>query len=259
MGNILRRKMGTTKIEWCEKSWNPITGCSAISEGCQHCYAKRMANRLQGRYGYPKDNPFAVTFHPDKLNEPLTWKKPRKVFVCSMGDLFHEDVPFEWIRDVFRIMMFSPSNRHTYLVLTKRPKRLMEWMRINYDPETMHHFKEEHPNIWLGVTAENQARADERIPILLSIPAAVRFVSVEPMLGPVDLWGARFENPQGGKTGAVTSWGGGLDWVIAGPETGPKAREFNMSWMCDLWSTCKAADVPFFDKRDDYVEREWPK
>lgn len=171
-----------TQIEWATDTWNPITGCSPISEGCQNCYAKRMSKRLAGRCGYDKDNPFKLTLHPDRLEQPLHWKKPRQTFVCSMGDMFHEDVPTEYIIKVFDIMSQSPQ--HTFIVLTHRPESMVDFIcGMNFcgfwGPVPKH--------IWLGVTCENQAKADERIPVLLQIPAAVRFVSIEPMLGPVDL------------------------------------------------------------------------
>lgn len=188
--------MGRTAIEWTDYSWNPITGCTPISEGCENCYARRMAQRLRGRFGYSADAPFKVTLHPDRLEEPFRWHKPRKVFVCSMGDLFHEQVPDEYIAKVWEVM--SNASQHTFIVLTKRPQRMKEFIeRLGW----YIHDREGNPteavldkggkytlkNVWLGVTAENQARADERIPILLGIPAEMRFVSVEPMLGPVDL------------------------------------------------------------------------
>jgi len=187
-------KVGKTKIEWTEYSWNPVTGCTPASEGCKNCYAKRMATRLKGRYGYPEDEPFKVTLHPEKLKEPLKWKKPRRVFVCSMGDLFHEQVPDEYIAKVWEVM--NNASQHTFLVLTKRPQRMKDflarlgWYIHDRDGYPMEAVLDEGgkytlKNVWLGVTAENQQRADERIPILLQIPAAVRFVSIEPMLGPV--------------------------------------------------------------------------
>jgi protein gp37 len=150
-------------------------------------------------------------------------------------------------------MMFAPGNRHTYLILTKRPERLMKWMRINYDPETMHRFAEEQPNIWLGVTAENQVRADERIPILLSIPAAVHFVSAEPLLERVDLCYSAFNGAD--SLQKMT----GIDWVIAGPETGSGAREYKAEWIQDMADQCGPAGVPFFDKSKNFIRREWPE
>jgi protein gp37 len=212
-----------TKIEWATETWNPVTGCTPVSEACQNCYAKRMANRLRGRFGYPEDEPFRVTLHPEKLDEPLKWKKPRRVFVCSMGDLFHEDVPHSAIQKVlYRVRM---AKWHTFLILTKRPERMRAFFMQYYVTGHI-------PNLWLGVTAENQARADERIPILLQIPAAVRFVSVEPMMGPVDLSWCNYT----------------LDWVICGGETGPGARPMHPDWARSLRDQCQEAGTPFFFK-----------
>ena len=230
----------STKIEWCEETWNPVTGCTAVSAGCEHCYAKRMANRLRGRYGYPQDEPFKVTLHPGRLDKPLHWKKPRHIFVCSMGDLFHRDVPFEFIDRVWTIMLRSPD--HTFLVLTKRPERMMEfWEELGcyYDDGVL-------PNLWLGVSVENQKTADERIPILLQIPAAVRFVSVEPMLGPVDLID---HLPDWDMPGDSPEYTTGLDWVICGGESGPGARPMHPDWARQLRDDCVAAGVPFFFKQ----------
>jgi len=254
--------MAKTRIEWAEVVWNPITGCTPISEGCQNCYAKRMANRLRGRCGYPTDDPFRVTLHPEKLEEPLKWKKPRRVFVCSMGDLFHEQVPDEYIAKVWEIM--NNASHHTFMVLTKRPHRMKEflerlgWYIHDQDGYPMEAVLDEGgkytlPNVWLGVTAENQQRADERIPILLQIPAAVRFVSVEPMLGPVDLSlsdGVDLSMSVGtglkpGKSYLINS----LDWVICGGETGPGARPMHPEWVRSLVLQCKNAGVPIFVKQ----------
>jgi protein gp37 len=224
--------MADTRIEWAHKVWNPITGCSPVSEGCQNCYAKRMSKRLAGRCGYPADDPFRVTLHPERLDEPLKWKKPRRVFVCSMGDLFHEDVP-RWMR--FEVMdIILQAKQHTFLILTKRPANMKECFEWYYSKagRTIETIK----NLWLGVTAENQARADERIPILLQIPATVRFVSVEPMLGPVDLTNFIIGPNR-------------LDWVICGSETGPNRREACIEWIGDLCDQCEHAGVPFFLKQ----------
>lgn len=178
--------MSDTKIEWADKVWNPVTGCTPISEGCANCYAARMAKRLAGRYGYPKDEPFSVTSHPNKLDEPYHWLLPQKVFVCSMGDLFHENVGLSDLWQIHSKMRLygrpDGMRKHTFMILTKRPQRMAEFYR-RYPSYGF----PDNPNLWIGVTAENQRTADERIPILLQIPAAKRFVSVEPMLGPVDL------------------------------------------------------------------------
>ncbi len=197
----------TTKIEWTDESWNPMTGCTKVSSGCEHCYAERMAKRLRGRFGYPEDDPFRVTLHPDRLERPLRWRKPRRVFVCSMGDLFHKDVPFDFIDKVFSsIILSAPS---VFQVLTKRPARMAEYICELYaghrgvasasqtigegsgflrglacaDATSNAPIQ----NLWLGTSLEDQATADERIPQLLECPAAVRFVSCEPLLSAVDL------------------------------------------------------------------------
>lgn len=213
--------MADTKIEWTDKTWNPIVGCSKVSAGCANCYAERMANRLacMGQMSYNKvvlqgrpEWTGKTAFVESALEQPLHWKKPQLVFVCSMGDLFHESVPFEWIDKVFAVMALC--RQHTFQVLTKRPERMKEyicemsengkWDACSVDPETLdwsmtqsgtHEFANyirrpfPLPNVWIGVTAENQEQADKRIPILLQIPAAKRFVSVEPMLSAVDLTG----------------------------------------------------------------------
>lgn len=259
-----------TKIEWAEETWNPVTGCTPISEGCANCYARRMAKRLAGRYGYPAYDPFKVTVHPGRLNDPLRWRKPRMIFVCSMGDLFHPDVPFEFIDRVFAVMFCNPQ--HTFLVLTKRPENVQVYftnlLKDSYNPKRVL-IKDEIgwgnywvpwplPNLWLGVTAENQARADERIPILLQIPAAVRFVSVEPMLGPVDLSACKpfdgecycQEEPDGCKPRLANGCPeAAIDWVIVGGETGPGARPMHPDWVRSLVLQCKNAGVPIFVKQ----------
>lgn len=269
--------MGKSKIEWTEYSWNPVTGCTPVSEACEHCYAQRMAKRLAGRCGYPADDPFRVTLHPERLTEPLKWKKPRKVFVCSMGDLFHEDVPDEFVYDIWDTMV--KNKQHIFLLLTKRPDRMKSFIekvmvnRMDYadtwgnapEGKTLREWaKKPIKNIWLGVTAENQARADERIPILLQIPAAVRFVSVEPMLGPVDLTNIRFDRWTTVNTleGCGMTTGPGpvgqsipnfycekVHWVICGGETGPGARPVHPDWVRTLRDRCQEAGVPFFFKQ----------
>jgi protein gp37 len=270
--------MSTSKIEWTEKTWSPITGCTKISPGCAHCYAERMAKRLAGRYGYPADEPFRVTLHPERLQEPAHWRKPRIVFPCSMSDMFHPDVPDEFINKMLTMMThpMMGASHHTYLILTKRPERILSGHAERFA---------EWKNIWLGVTAENQEMADKRIPILLQIPAAVRFVSVEPMLGPVwiDPWigkngglgrcdvcswpyaeghpassiHARCNNPAcptGGEWRTSVSYRPALDWVICGGESGPGARPMHPDWVRSLRDQCQSAGVPFFFKQwGEYV------
>jgi len=229
--------MADTKIEWADVVWNPVTGCSPVSEGCEHCYAQRMAKRLAGRFGYPKDEPFRVTFHEDRIEEPLYWKKPRRIFVCSMGDLFHRAVRVNEQCEVFDIM--RTEQRHEFLVLTKRARNMASFIEYyksigNFWP---------YPNVWLGVSVENQKRADERIPELLKIPGAQRFVSIEPMLGPVSISGCLEEiNDADGFSQR------GLDWVIVGGETGPNARPMHPDWARSIRDQCRVAGVPFFFK-----------
>ena len=255
-----------SKIEWTEKTWNPASGCTKISDGCKNCYAEKMAYRLQamGTKGY--ENAFEVTLHPEKLDEPLKHKKPTMYFVCSMGDLFHKDVPFDYIDQIFAIMALTPQ--HTYQVLTKRPERMREYferLKIN----NVYYLKvpwENLPvskgygdlfvanppfaNVWLGVTAENQEQADKRIPILLDTPAALRFVSIEPMLGEISLE-KQHRKMVGDKPAYPCSenYLFDLDWVIVGGETGAGARPLQYEWVKDIQAQCKAANVPFFFKK----------
>lgn len=253
-----------TKIEWVKnpdgtpgETWNPVTGCTPISEGCANCYAKRMAHRLRGRFGYAADEPFKVTLHPERLEEPFRWRKPRRVFVCSMSDLFHPDVPYEFVLRVLAVM--AEVRQHTFQILTKRPQRMQEvlthptvaadvWLQTTrgVDDRTP---EWPLPNVWLGVTAENQARADERIPILLKTPAAVHFISCEPLLGPLVLrpeW-IELELQAFGSNGVKAF--PRIDLVICGGETGPGARPMHPDWPRKLRDDCQAAGVPFLFKQ----------
>lgn len=220
-------------IGWCEETWNPVTGCTPISPGCQNCYARRMAQRLKGRYGYPADDPFRPgTWHPSELEKPLHWRKPRFIFVVSMGDLFHEAVSDGLTGLVLSMTIMAPQ--HTYLFLTKRPKNMREHIAsfwLDKVPPS---------NVWPGVTVCNQAEADEKIPVLLSIPAAVHFVSVEPLLGPLVL------PPDFLALGKRA-------WAIVGGETGPGARPMWPDWPRSLRDQCSEAGVKFwFKKWGDY-------
>lgn len=270
-----------SKIEWTDETWNPVTGCTPVSEGCANCYAKRMAKRLHGRCGYPETpHQFDVTLHPDRLDQPLRWKKPRTIFVCSMGDLFHEEVPFDFIDKVFAVAALCPQ--HTFQVLTKRPERMKEYLSdfdFRIDQITGHILdlsgavwgdaRSEQPglqrwyqladplplpNVWLGVTAENQATADERIPLLLQCPAAVRFVSVEPLLSMIDIrpWLEILHRDEIDVPIPYPDnddpWIHPLDWVIVGGETGPGARPMDLNWARSVRDQCVAAGVPFFLK-----------
>lgn len=219
--------MATTTIEWTEVTWNPTTGCDRTSPGCDHCYALTLAKRLkamgQPKYqndGDPKTSGpgFRLTLHEDALDIPRGWSTPRKVFVNSMSDLFHPDVPEEFVQRVFKVMRETP--RHQYQVLTKRSKRLAHMAnRIDWPA-----------NVWMGVSIENQAYAF-RADYLRRVPAAVRFVSAEPLLGALDL----------GLDG--------IDWVIAGGESGNGARPLDASWVRSLRDSCVDAGVQFFFKQ----------
>lgn len=275
----------STTIEWCRnpdgsygKTWNPVTGCSPASLGCKNCYAKRMAQRLKGRFGYPVNDPFKVTLHPDKLNYPLSLKQSNKIFVCSMGDLFHPDVPFEFIDSVFAVM--SRSQHHIYLVLTKRPMRMAEYLKADryleilkkakgiklpqcWKGDAIKGKKDENlwSHVWLGTTIVIQAEADVNLPILLSIPGHVHFVSIEPMLEAIDLihvkwWPATEHYIDVLRCGYwhpimdFISYSDmqRIDWVIAGGETGPGAIPIHPEWIRGLRDQCQAANMPFFFK-----------
>ncbi|MCK5606518.1 phage Gp37/Gp68 family protein [Candidatus Pacearchaeota archaeon] len=253
--------MADTKIEWADAVWNPVTGCTKVSAGCANCYAERMSKRLGGRFGYPANEPFRVTRHLDRMDEPLKLKKPKRIFVCSMGDLFHKDMPFHSINNVVAVIRKCPQ--HTFLFLTKRPERLLEWRTgpLGYRHRFLSSFFPE--NIHLGVSVEDQATADERIPLLLQTPAAKRFVSIEPMLEPVDLkfWNPNNPQSEGEYMAAVEGVcvigrNRPLDGVILGGETGPGARPMHPDWARKVRDDCKAAGVPFFFKQwGAYLER----
>ena len=249
--------MGATKIEWATAVWNPVTGCEPCASGCAHCYAKRMATRLAGRFGYPADEPFKVTLHPKRLGEPLRWKKPRRVFTVSMGDLFHVDVHYEFVDRVFAAMSDTP--RHTFLILTKRPDRMERYLRTEYRERSVwfaplpngEHFNGPRVwplrNVWLGTSVSTQPELDEAVPHLLRCPAAVRFLSLEPLIEAVDLI-----HPQRRWIGPATQVGGmhdGIDWVIVGGESGPGARQCHVEHIRSVVRQCRAADVPPFIKQ----------
>jgi len=206
-------------IEWTESTWNPVTGCTKISPGCRHCYAERMAARLQGM-GQPNyARGFKLSLHPQALRLPLTWKKPQMVFVNSMSDLFHEDVPLDFIQKVFDVM--RQARRHQFQILTKRSERLLELDPLLAWPS----------NVWMGVTVE-QADYAYRIAHLRRTHATLRFLSLEPLLGPIpDL---DFD---------------GIHWVVVGGESGPGARPMDPKWAIDLRDQCARARVPFFFKQ----------
>lgn len=248
--------MGQTSIEWTERTWNPVTGCSKVSQGCKNCYAEGIADRFFAKQ-YPPNADGAlrkftdVRCHEDRLLQPLHWKKPSRVFVNSMSDLFHEEVPFGFIERIFEVMKACPQ--HTFQILTKRPSRMLKFAEfvVKHVPG----FKLPLPNMWLGVSVEDQKTADERIPLLLQTPAAVRWVSYEPALGPVD-----FRNLRTGTFDALTGRDfeliddrpdttSRLDWVVCGGESGPGARPFDLEWARDVKDQCMLAGVPFFMKQ----------
>jgi protein gp37 len=237
-----------TKIEWCQETWSPATGCTKISEGCQNCYAERMARRLAGRYGYPpKPNQFKPTFHPDRLNVPTKWKNPRRIFVCSMSDIFHDDVDPWWIDNILNACLKAPQ--HTYLFLTKRPHNIKKKLE-GCNGKQLDFMA---ARAWIGATIENNKHLD-RIDDLLSVSAAVRFVSVEPMLGQVDLrkWFPHDANcrcPECYHRAFKSQPKYTIDWVICGGESGPGARPMHPDWVWSLRDQCVSAGVPFFFKQ----------
>jgi len=243
-----------TRIEWATEVYNPVTGCTPVSAGCEHCYARRMATRLRGRFGYPQDDPFKVTLHPDRVDEyldlpknhPYGWKKPRMVFCCSMGDFFHPQVPLEFQARVLNVMVKCPQ--HIFIILTKREEQLASFNRA------CGWSKKAYPNIWLGISAEDQPNLDRRIIELLKVDAAKRIVSIEPMLGAVNLHSQQDWLPTlipSTKT-KLFSYRNNfiltIDWVICGGETGPGARPMHPDWPRQVKDQCVEAGVPFFFK-----------
>ncbi|MFI9194096.1 phage Gp37/Gp68 family protein [Streptomyces californicus] len=291
-----------TAIQWTEQTWNPTTGCDRISPGCDNCYALTMAKRLKGmgsaKYqtdGDPRTSGpgFGITTHPDTLTEPLRWKKPRKVFVNSMSDLFHARVPRDFLAQVFAVMAATPQ--HTYQILTKRPDRAarilggsckcghpngehfrasMEWAATSHSPAYVpglehgiyHRSGWPLPNVWIGTSVENQKYADLRIPALLKTPAAVRFLSCEPLLSPVRLfdtdhsqhardWDGEWICLDCSTDEQTVPWRTtepaqlGIDWVIIGGESGPGARPFQSQWAASLIEDARAAGAAPFVKQ----------
>ena len=236
-----------SKIEWTSATWNPVSGCTKVSPGCDHCYAETFAERWRGIPGHHFENGFDVTRRPERLEQPLHWKRPRRIFVNSMSDLFHDEVSTAFIAAVFDVMRQTPQ--HTYQILTKRHARMRSLARTAAFGEGW-----PLPNVWLGVSVEDQKWADIRVPALLETPAAVRFVSAEPLLGPVDLtWLGGMDALQQDWFGSAAGGTGAphplLDWVIAGGESGPGARPCDLAWLRSLGRQCAEADVPFFCKQ----------
>ncbi|OIN80750.1 DUF5131 family protein [Mycobacterium malmoense] len=259
-----------TGIEWADATWNPVTGCTEVSPGCDHCYAKTFAERWRGTPGHYFEHGFDVQLRPDKLGLPLRWRRPRRIFVNSMSDLFHDQVPDDYIAHVFAIMQSCAA--HTFQVLTKRHARMRSllssadfWQAVtDFGEHVMRqrpsraqlwpYHGQQHgflPNVWLGVSAENQQWADIRIPALLDTPATVRFISAEPLLGPLSIFAS-----------SKIDRDPGLDWVIVGGESGHGARPMHPSWARALRDECVRAGVPFLFKQwggwapvDDPFER----
>lgn len=289
--------MTTTSIQWTDATWNPVRGCAVVSPGCANCYAMKQAHRFAGP-GQPYEGLTRLTkggpvwsgrarFVPEMLGAPLSWRKPRRVFVNSMSDLFHEDVSADQIAAVWAVMTLA--HYHTFQVLTKRPERmravltspdfygavLAEADRIRYARTELCMVGISNPsmhpprNVWLGVSAENQKAAEERIPLLLQTPAAVRFVSAEPLLGPLDLsrwmwpvhwrWDGRYATPEEAtaagaraerhRQALVSKDAVFLNWVIVGGESGPGARPCAEEWIARIVQQCAESHVPCFVKQ----------
>jgi protein gp37 len=247
-----------THIEWTDATWNPTVGCTKVSPGCDHCYAETFVNRFAGTKGFPL--PFDQLLLRDEsfLTLPLRWREPKRIFVNSLSDLFHQDVPDAFIAQVFAVMALAP--RHTFQLLTKRHGRMRSLLsdpdfrdqvaaeivgRVVHDGHDDRHLATAMPdwwplqNVWLGVSVENQMWADIRIPALLATPAAVRWISAEPLLGPIDITGWAPADDE-------TRW---LDWVVVGGESGPKARAMRPEWPDSLLDQCGVLSVPFLFKQ----------
>ena len=249
-------------IAWTDATWNPVTGCTKVSQGCKHCYAERDWKRLTAAphtvYAGRVFNDVQV--HPERLDQPLRWRRPRRIFVNSMSDLFHEDVPTDFVDRVLAVMMLSP--RHIFQVLTKRPERMRDYLadpklyervlldvnltRLIFPKLRLDEVPVSNPttafarHIWWGVSVEDQEAADTRIPVLLETPVAVRWVSMEPLLAPVSL-GYSFRET------AIS--GGRLAWVVVGGESGPRARLLDLRWVRDIRDACRSYEIPFFMKQ----------
>ncbi|MDD2750841.1 MAG: phage Gp37/Gp68 family protein [Acidithiobacillus sp.] len=251
-----------TGIAWTDATWNPVTGCAKVSQGCKHCYAEREWARLSANpkavkyYGRTFTN---VACHEDVLDQPVRWKKPRMIFVNSMSDLFHESVPDDFIDKVFAVMALA--EQHIFQILTKRPERMLAYLNTPGREDTIGNtaipairpdcfgvLEWPLPNTWLGVSAEDQETANARIPVLMNTPAAVRWVSAEPLLGPID-----FEDVPVGMNGPLRPYAETklpkLDWVVVGGESYPDARPMHPNWAVSIQQQCDEANVPFFFKQ----------
>lgn len=219
-------------IGWTNATWNPVTGCSHVSPGCEHCYAETLSLRMGwSKLPWANQNAAAnVKTHHERVNQPLSWRTPRRVFVNSMSDMFHPLVPDSFLNECFAVMALA--KRHIFQILTKRPDRMRAFMTGAFYQNAWDIPHPPLPNVWLGVSVEDQRRADERLPILKDISAAVRFVSVEPLLGPID-----------------ADWAG-LHWVIVGGESGPDYREMDLDWAQEIVFRCGDLKIPVFVKQD---------
>ena len=281
---MARRIVNRSKIQWTDATWNPVSGCSHVSEGCRNCYAERQFPRIYQKEGRVFTD---VRCHPERLELPLRWKKPKRIFVNSMSDLFHEDVPDAFIFKVFEVMANAQFlHGHQFQILTKRPKRMQGLLKV-MEADTIEQrkgtrnadgsrnipmtFAFPFENIWLGVSVEDQQAADERIPLLLDTPAVVRWVSAEPLLGPVDFRGwmgcalcgdwppeRRCMDPSGlplcsscslDVDGPIKTSSRRIEWVVVGGESGPKARPMHPAWARSIRDQCQRAGVPFFFKQ----------
>lgn len=215
---------GTSKIEWTDATWNPVTGCTKVSPGCAHCYAETFAERWRGIPGHPYEQGFDLKLHPDRMELPLHWKKPRRIFVNSMSDLFHEKIPFEFIKKVFSVMNHAKTFHHTFQVLTKRPERFLDFFQW-VKPLLLR------SNIWIGTSVESIEQV-VRLDFLRRIPTENLFVSFEPLLGPMT--GANISN---------------IRWVIVGGESGPGARIMDPKWVREIRDDCHYPQRAFFFKQ----------
>lgn len=210
-----------SKIEWTDATWNPVTGCDKVSPGCKNCYAETLAERFRGTPGHPYEQGFDLRLWPDRLKLPKLWTKPRRIFVNSMSDLFHEQIPLSFIQAVF--MAMQKADHHTFQVLTKRPEGMRDLSPLLVWPD----------HIWAGTSVENEDYL-WRVPVLLEVPAKTKFLSLEPLLGPIK---------------GLHQYLDGIDWVIVGGESGPGARHMELEWVREIRDQCKDARVPFFMKQ----------
>lgn len=251
-----------TSIEWTDKTWNPLRGCTRVSQGCTHCYAEKIAYRFSGpgqafeglakKVGNEARWTGKIMLVEKELETPLKWKTPQRIFVNSVSDLFHEGVPFDYIERVFETMVHPDGVKHTYQILTKRPERALAF--FHYFAKKLADFNDgepdedwlwRQPHIWIGTSVEDQKTAVERIPFLTQIPAAIRFLSCEPLLGPLDLEDLAWEVPG-------PEWSGNnklVDWIIAGGESGPGSRPAHPDWFRSLRDQCQEASIQFFFKQ----------